>query len=106
MLTGLLQIRAVAGTVEGDLALLAATLRADAAVDRGAEALFLTGFADGAGQGELPLTIMALRQGETGASEGSAEFCRTCLAGAFAREKIVKRAIFVPFWTPLVRKTA
>jgi hypothetical protein len=55
MLSGLLQIGAVAGAIERDLALLAATLRADAAVDGGTEAFFLTNFADRATQVEVLL---------------------------------------------------
>jgi hypothetical protein len=46
MLAGLQQVDAVRGTVEGDFALLAAALRADAPVDGGAKALFLAFFAD------------------------------------------------------------
>ena len=46
MLASLLQIDAVAGTVERHLALLATALRTDASVDGRAEALLLTLFAN------------------------------------------------------------
>ena len=46
MLARLLQIHAVAGTIERHLALLATALRTDAAVDGRAEALLLTFFAN------------------------------------------------------------
>jgi hypothetical protein len=50
MLSGLLQIRTFAGTIERNLALLAATLRANAAVDSRTEAFLLANLADGAAQ--------------------------------------------------------
>src|SRR6185437_8598994 len=50
VLVRLLQVNTLGGTVQRHLALFAAALRADAPVDRQAEALFLTFFADGAGQ--------------------------------------------------------
>ena len=46
MLASLQQVNAVRGTVEGDFALLAAALRADAPVDGGTKTLFLAFFAD------------------------------------------------------------
>jgi hypothetical protein len=51
----LLEIGAVAGAIERHLALLAATLRADAAVDGGTEAFFLANLADRATQVEFLL---------------------------------------------------
>jgi hypothetical protein len=50
MLPRLLQIDAIAGTVERDFSLLSTTLRADAAVHGGTEAFFLASFADGTTQ--------------------------------------------------------
>jgi hypothetical protein len=50
VLARLLQIGTIAGAIERHLALLAATLRANAAVDRGTEALLLANFADRATQ--------------------------------------------------------
>ena len=50
MLTCLLEIDTVGRTVERELALLTAALRADTAVDRRAEALFLANVADCAAQ--------------------------------------------------------
>jgi hypothetical protein len=41
MLAGLLQVDAITGTIERHFALLAATLRANAAMDRRTKALFL-----------------------------------------------------------------
>src|SRR5205807_2367500 len=56
VLPRLLQIRAVAGAIQCDLALLATALRADAAVNRRAEAFFLANLADRAAQiGDSPL---------------------------------------------------
>jgi hypothetical protein len=49
----LAQIRTIAGAVERDLALLAATLRTDASVECRTETLFLPKFADGAAQKSL-----------------------------------------------------
>jgi hypothetical protein len=46
MLPGLLQVDTITWAIECDLALLAATLRADAAMHRGAEALFFSLFAN------------------------------------------------------------
>src|SRR5579864_3802340 len=54
VLPRLTQVRTVAGAVEDYFALLAAALRADAAVDGGAEALFLAGLTNGAAQAEPP----------------------------------------------------
>jgi hypothetical protein len=50
MFAGLLQIGTVAGTIQRHLALLSATLRADASVNRGTEAFFLAAFANRATQ--------------------------------------------------------
>ena len=50
MLSRLLKIRTVAGAIERHLALLAAALRADAAMDGGAEAFLFANLADGAAQ--------------------------------------------------------
>ena len=50
MLPGLLQIRAVAGTIERHLALFAAALRTNPSMDRGAEAFLFSNVADGARQ--------------------------------------------------------
>jgi len=50
VLACLLKVRAFTGAVEGDFALLSATLRADAPVDRGTKALFFALIADDAGQ--------------------------------------------------------
>src|SRR5580704_3608863 len=50
VLSRLLQIGAVARTIERHLALLAATLRADASVDGGTEAFLLANFTNGATQ--------------------------------------------------------
>ena len=46
MFARLQQIRAIAGAIERDFPLLAATLRANATVHRGTEAFFFTNFAD------------------------------------------------------------
>jgi hypothetical protein len=46
---GLLQVNAIAGAVERDLALFAAALRADAVMNSRAKALFFSGFAEAAG---------------------------------------------------------
>src|SRR6266496_6691369 len=54
MLTRLLQIDTLAGTVERDFTLLATTLGADAAVHGEAETLLSPLFADGATQMEAP----------------------------------------------------
>jgi hypothetical protein len=57
VLPRLLQIGAIAGAIQCDFTLLAAALRADAAVNGGAEAFFLANFADGAtqiGESTLP----------------------------------------------------
>jgi hypothetical protein len=51
MLASLLQVRTIAGAVESDLALLAATLGADAAVKGGTEAFLFAKIADRASQG-------------------------------------------------------
>src|SRR5258706_3641724 len=48
--SGLLQIRAVAGTIQCHLALIATALRTNAAVDGGAETFFLAKLADRAAQ--------------------------------------------------------
>src|SRR5260370_11738579 len=59
MLSRLLKIWTVAGAVERHLALLATALRADAAMDGGAEAFLLANLADGAAQtGSLLSNIM------------------------------------------------
>ena len=50
MFSRLPQIRAFAGTIERNFTLFAATLRANAAVDRRAETFFSTNFADSATQ--------------------------------------------------------
>jgi len=63
VLARLLQIDAVARAIERDLALLAAALRTDASVNRGAEALFFAEIADGAGQVLAPDFIMACVSG-------------------------------------------
>src|SRR5579864_5078898 len=57
MLARLLQVDAIAWAVQHDLALLAATLRADASMHRRAEALLFSSFADGAGQ-EISLRLI------------------------------------------------
>ena len=54
VLTCLLEVDAVGGTVERDLALLTAALRADAPVHRRAEALFFANIADRAVQDRTP----------------------------------------------------
>ena len=46
MLTGLLQVRTIARTIECDFALLATALRADSTVNSGAEAPFFADFTD------------------------------------------------------------
>jgi hypothetical protein len=53
VIPGLLKINALAGTVESDLTIFAATLGANPAVNRRAEALLLTSFADGTAQRDL-----------------------------------------------------
>src|SRR3984893_15103352 len=59
VLAGLLQIHAITGTVERHLALLATTLRTDAAMNGRAETLLLALFADRtAHRGRAPITIM------------------------------------------------
>ena len=61
MFPRLLQIGAIAGTIEGYFALLAAALGADASVNGGTEALLFANFADGTTQiGVLLFSIMAL----------------------------------------------
>src|SRR5271165_4179163 len=50
MLPRLLQVRAVAGTIERDFALLPAALRTDASVNGRTKALLLADFADGTTQ--------------------------------------------------------
>jgi hypothetical protein len=50
MLAGLLQVGALGGAIQGQLALLTATLRADAVVQRRAEALLLANMAYGTAQ--------------------------------------------------------
>ncbi len=54
VLPGLLEIGAVAWTIERHFALFAAALRADAAMHGGTEALFLTNFADGTTHDDAP----------------------------------------------------
>jgi len=69
VLPRLLQIRAVAGTIERYLSLLAAALGADAAVHSRAEALLLANFANGTTQIEVLLygiSIMASDAGNVG----------------------------------------
>jgi hypothetical protein len=51
-LARLLEIGTIAGAVECDFALFAATLRANASVEGRAKPLFFTNFADGATQGK------------------------------------------------------
>jgi hypothetical protein len=53
VLPRLLQIGTIAGTIERDFALLAATLRADAPVQRRAKTLFFANFTDGASQEKI-----------------------------------------------------
>jgi hypothetical protein len=53
VLARLLQVGAFAGAIQRDFALFAAALWADAPVHSRAEALFLSSFADGAGQRDL-----------------------------------------------------
>ena len=53
MLPRLLQVNALTGTVESDLAIFAAALRTNASVDGGAKALFLSLFTDGTAQIKL-----------------------------------------------------
>src|SRR5215472_5962311 len=65
VLPRLLQIGALAGTVERDFTLLAATLRANPPVDSGTESFLLADLADGAAQSCLLTTIMTDRQRET-----------------------------------------
>jgi len=57
---GLLEVRAVAGAVERDLALFAATLGANAAMDGGAETLFLADLADRAGHQKTSFPFLLL----------------------------------------------
>jgi len=58
MFAGLEEIRAVAGTVECDFALLAATLRTNASMHCQAKAFFLSFFADGAAHAKPPMAII------------------------------------------------
>src|SRR5271166_5518130 len=69
VLARLLQIGAVAGAIEGHLALFAAALGTDAAVDGRTEALLLANFADRAAQiGVLLFSIMALGDDYSGSN--------------------------------------
>jgi hypothetical protein len=64
MLSRLLQILAIAGTIERHLALLAATLRANTSMDRGTEAFLFSNSADRAAQIVFPffsISIIASR---------------------------------------------
>src|SRR5882672_11908625 len=70
MLPRLLKIRAVAGTIEGDLALLAAALRANAPVDGRTKAFFFANLADGAAQTEdSPSSALCTERLEDGSAE-------------------------------------
>jgi hypothetical protein len=64
VLARLLQIGTIAGAIERNLALLAATLRADAPVGRGTETFFLSYFADRATQIVILLSIIIASAGE------------------------------------------
>ncbi len=75
VLASLKQVGAVAGTIECDLALLAATLRADAGVDGGAESFFFADVADGTGHE----SIMALASAISPRSHGDTEFFQVIL---------------------------
>jgi hypothetical protein len=57
MLASLLQVRTVAGAVERNLALFAATLRADAAMHGRAKPLLLSDLANGAGHEASPIPL-------------------------------------------------
>src|SRR5580704_7953033 len=65
VLAGLHQIRAVAGTIQRDFALLAAALRADAAMNCRTKAFLLTNLADGATQSETLCSVEALRTSQS-----------------------------------------
>jgi len=53
MLPGLLEINALAGTIQRDFPILTATLWTDAAMHRGTKPLFFAFFADGATQDQI-----------------------------------------------------
>src|SRR5580704_9649835 len=57
VLASLLQVRAVAGAVERNLALFAAALRADAAMHGRAKTLLLSDLANGAGHEASPIPL-------------------------------------------------
>ena len=58
MLARLHEVRTIAGTVESDLALLAAALRTNTSVNSGAKALLFADFTDGAAQSSNFFSIM------------------------------------------------
>ena len=62
MLASLLQVDAITGAVEGGFALLAATLRTDSSVDRGAKALLFADFADRATQKRILRVVIIPRR--------------------------------------------
>src|SRR5712671_6075622 len=66
VLTCLLQVRAIARTIQGHFSLLATTLRADSAMDGRTKALLLADLANGATQWWLLLSIMTPRQNVNG----------------------------------------
>src|ERR1700690_545592 len=68
----LLQVDAIAWTVECDFALLAATLRAYAAMDGGTEPFLMTFLADGATHpGPLPKLLLHVTEGRPGGRSGA-----------------------------------
>ena len=82
----LLQIRAVAGAIEGHFALLAAALRANAPVQGRAKTLFFANFADGATQEKILLSILChpVRSGRIRLIVGFAFLCVSESPGEFA----------------------
>ena len=68
------EISTVVRAIERDFALLAATLRADAAVDSGAKTFLFADFTNGAAQRELLANHYGIRNGIAAMSEGFSPF--------------------------------